>query len=42
MDVVDLAPEDHAGGLSLNAWDGVDAQTGAPIRDGIPCQVETL
>ena len=42
MDVVDLAPEDHAGGLSLNAWDGVDDQTGAPIRDGIPCQVETL
>ncbi len=41
-DTIDLAPEDHEGGLSLSPWDGSDAATGAPVRDGIPCSIEAV
>lgn len=41
-DTIDLAPEDHEGGLKLSPWDGVDPHMGAPHRDGIPCRVDTV
>jgi anaerobic selenocysteine-containing dehydrogenase len=41
-DTVDLAPELHEGGLQLTPFDGVDPMTGAPVRDGIPCRLETV